>query len=566
MIILGVNAHHPDASACLIKNGKIIIAIEEERLNRIKHFNGFPHLSIKHCLKYSNINKDDINFIAINKNPYSNLYEKIRYNLNNFNLVYLKNRIKSNLIVGNIQTEFNNIGINKKIFYSEHHLSHIYNAVLSSPFQSANIISVDGSGDFVTTILAIYLNKEINIIKKIFYPNSLGFFYSAITKLVGFKNFGDEYKLMGLSAHGNKNTNLDITFSKIINISNNADFFKLNLHYFKSINNLPSLQTNNYSSEEFLNANAYKIFKISNNKIDKHKKNIAYAAQNIFEKTMMKFTDFLYSKNQSKKIILTGGCAQNSLFNGRLTNYGYDVFVPPAPHDAGGSIGAAMHLHHRLSKKMIKNYRDNFYSKRKYTNKEILSVLNKNNIKYSFQEFSKLTDTVAKLLSKNKIFGWFQDESEFGPRALGHRSIIADPRNIEIKNIINKKIKKRELFRPFAPSILEEYVSDWFVIKTKSEYMNKVIKFKSDKINLVKAVKNIDNTGRLHTVNKKNNYKFYTLIYKFYKITKVPILLNTSFNQQEPIVETPQDALNCFFSCNLDYLVINNFLIKNHFK
>ena len=268
-------------------------------------------------------------------------------------------------------------------------------------------------------------------------------------------------------------------------------------------------------------------------------------------------------KIKSKNIILTGGCAQNSKFNGLLIGQGYNVFVPPAPNDAGGCIGAAMHCYNYYSKKFIRDYRDNFYTNRKYNDEEIINACKKfKNINYQKIKFKKILSVVTRALIKKDIIGWFQDSSEFGPRALGNRSIIADPRSIDMKKIINKKIKMREKFRPFAPSILNKSVNSWFVRDIKSEYMNKVINFKNNLEKKVPAVSNIDKTGRLHTVNKKFNPKFYNLINNFYKKTNVPIILNTSFNNQEPIVETPEDAIKCFLSCDMDLLVLNEYLIK----
>lgn len=562
MIVLGINCYHPDASACILKNGKIIVAVEEERLNRIKHYDGFPEMAIDFCMEQAKISPEQIDYVAVNKNFYSNFKQKLIYNLKFFNFSFVNNAFKRKKKFQSLRKTLLKKKIKAKIFSSEHHLSHIYNAVLSSKIKSANIFSVDGFGDFVSTIAATLKNNKIFINKKIYYPNSLGIFYQGMTQLVGFKNFGDEYKLMGMSAFGKYNKKIETKLKKLVAIDKFGNF-KLNLKYYNFTKFSSAIKSNKNS--EIFNNYAYSLFKQnkSNKNFDsKYVKDIAYNTQLYFEKILFEFI-LKNSNAKNKNIILTGGCAQNSKFNGLLTSRGYNVFIPPAPHDAGGSIGAAMHCYSSISKKFVRNYRNNFYSNKKYNDNEIIDTCKKiKKIKYKKIKYETLINLVVNALIKKKIIGWFQDGSEFGPRALGNRSIIADPRGKDAKRIINKKIKMREKFRPFAPSILSEKVVEWFEQNSSSEYMNKVINFKKKRGYEVPAVKNIDNTGRLHTVTKKFNPKFYNLIKLFYKKTNVPILLNTSFNNQEPIVETPKDAINCFLSCDMDLLIINDFLIE----
>ena len=426
-------------------------------------------------------------------------------------------------------------------------------------------ISIDGFGDFSSLVIAECLDQKIKIKKKMLFPNSLGVFYESMTQLAGFKNYGEEYKLMGLSAFGNPKY-YDVLKK---NCFVNDDFYKLNLDLFEFHKKNFSYNFEGQPNQKFLlNKKIYEIFNDNINYKTNDKdfaKDIASSAQKIFEEALFKIINFY--KNKNENLVLSGGCALNSLANGKLAESKIfkNIYVPFCPGDNGGSIGAALYLHKKKYTEIKTTNLQNPYLGKKYNNEEILNTLEKYKNKIDFKILNNdndLNDLVCEKLLKENIIGWFQDRMEFGPRALGNRSIISSPIGPNIKNLINSKIKLRESFRPFAPSILEEKVLDWFDNKINSNYMSFVSKIRDDKKSLIPAVTHIDGTGRLQTVNPNQNKKFYNLIKKFYEISDVPILLNTSFNENEPIVMSPENALECFLRTEMDYLVVNNFFIN----
>jgi carbamoyltransferase len=568
-VILGINSNHADSSACIIINGKLIAAVEEERFNRIKHWAGFPEKSISFCLQEAGVDFSMIDDVAINTNPLSNVGHKIFY--------FFKNYITGNKkleIFKRYKNKFNlkkklekKFGTNNKLKlnFIDHHISHISSAFYPSEFQNSLAISIDGFGDFSSLVIAECLDQKIKIKKKMLFPNSLGVFYESMTQLAGFKNYGEEYKLMGLSAFGNPKY-YDVLKK---NCFVNDDFYKLNLDLFEFHKKNFSYNFEGQPNQKFLlNKKIYEIFNDNINYKTNDKdfaKDIASSAQKIFEEALFKIINFY--KNKNENLVLSGGCALNSLANGKLAESKIfkNIYVPFCPGDNGGSIGAALYLHKKKYTEIKTTNLQNPYLGKKYNNEEILNTLEKYKNKIDFKILNNdndLNDLVCEKLLKENIIGWFQDRMEFGPRALGNRSIISSPIGPNIKNLINSKIKLRESFRPFAPSILEEKVLDWFDNKINSNYMSFVSKIRDDKKSLIPAVTHIDGTGRLQTVNPNQNKKFYNLIKKFYEISDVPILLNTSFNENEPIVMSPENALECFLRTEMDYLVVNNFFIN----
>ena len=568
-VILGINLNHADSSACIIINGKLIAAVEEERFNRIKHWAGFPEKSISFCLQEAGVDFSMIDDVAINTNPLSNVSHKIFYFLKNY--ITGKKKLE---IFKRYKNKFNlkkklekKFGINNKLKlnFIDHHISHISSAFYPSEFQNSLAISIDGFGDFSSLVIAECLDQKIKIKKKMLFPNSLGVFYESMTQLAGFKNYGEEYKLMGLSAFGNPKY-YDVLKK---NCFINDDIYKLNLDLFEFHKKNFSYNFEGQPNQKFLlNKKIYEIFNDNINYETNDKdfaKDIASSAQKIFEEALFKIINFY--KNKNENLVLSGGCALNSLANGKLAECKIfkNIYVPFCPGDNGGSIGAALYLHKKKYTEIKTTNLQNPYLGKKYNNEEILNTLEKykNKIDYKIlNNDNDLNDLVCKKLLNENIIGWFQGRMEFGPRALGNRSIISSPIGPNIKNLINSKIKLRESFRPFAPSILEEKVLDWFDNKINSNYMSFVSKIRNDKKSLIPAVTHIDGTGRLQTVNPKQNKKFYNLIKKFYEISNVPILLNTSFNENEPIVMSPENALECFLRTEMDYLVVNNFFIN----
>lgn len=569
MIILGLNIFHGDAAACIIKDDKILIAIEEERINRIKHASGFPIKSIKYCLEYCNLKISDIDYVCVNRNPKINLFKKIVFVFKNkLSLSYVFDRIKNlnkiNTIKDLFKNNFENDQIKFKIIYTHHHLSHISSAFHLSGFESSSVLSVDGFGDFVSTMSGEANKSKIDINNTIYFPHSLGIFYTAITQHLGFPNYGDEYKLMGLSSFG------EVTQKKkIYNLFLETNYnFKLNLKYFNHTKNNFNLDF--YGDKPIIgnlfNQNIIQILgspRKVNGEITQFHKDLAKSAQTVYEEIFFNILNELYNKTKNSNLCLSGGCAQNSVANGKifLNTKFKNIYVSSSSGDSGGAIGSATHFLAKNNIFLKKEY--NSYYGPRFSTEQINESIKKNKEKLKYikqinyeQEYEMLNFVANEILNK-KIVGWFQDRMEWGPRALGNRSILANPAILDIKSIINSKIKRRESFRPFAPSILEEFVENWFDENHESLFMSFVKKVNPDKKGIIPSVVHIDGTGRLQTVNKKTNPRFYNLIKAFYKISGIPLLLNTSFNENEPIVMTPDEAIACFVRTNMDILVLD---------
>jgi carbamoyltransferase len=579
--ILGLNCYHADSSACLLFDGKILVALEEERINRTKHWAGFPVLSIKKCLESEGINIEDVDYVALNQDPTANIIQKMKYVLLNkpklnFYFEKLSNKIKRLNILQKIEIEIGRLKKNCKLINVEHHLSHLASSYYDSQYDSSVNLSIDGFGDFASTTWGLGNKNKIKIDNKIIFPHSLGIFYESFTQFLGFNNYGDEYKLMGLSGLG-KTTELS-KFDKIISLKNNGEF-KLNLDYFNHHKKRISYSWNNSSpvTNNLFNEKIYSLFGAPRKKdedITEHHKNIAACVQKVYENALFNILDFVYKKYKINNLTLSGGCAQNSLANGKiLSNTKFtSLFIPSNAGDGGGSVGAAYVAWENISQLRPKRNL-NAYLGINYSNLYIERLIKQNKIQLDNQNYQtsfiekedELCLSIAKEISNEKVVGWFQGKMEWGPRALGNRSIISDPRNKDIKHILNIKIKRRESFRPFAPSILFEQASYWFEDFVEEDlYMTTVLKFKEEKKPLVPGVVHEDGTGRLQTVKKENNLRYYKLIKEFFSITGVPIILNTSFNENEPIVLKPEEALNCFLRTKMDILVMENWVIKRN--
>lgn len=570
-IILGINCFHADSSACIFVNNELVAAVEEERLNRIKHFAGLPVQSIEYCLSKLNCDKSLVQNIAINSNPISNFGSKVSYSLKNpFTLQNkLKNFFNRQSLKLNIGEKLKkNFGLtNFKIHRVDHHLSHIASSYYACEFEECLAVSIDGFGDFASINIAKIDNGIIKVLDRVVFPNSLGVFYEGITQYLGFPNYGDEYKMMGLAAFGKPKRYEEL---KRTLFQNTHDITKMNLKFFNH-------QTNSFvynfvgtpKQSELLNDNFDKNFNLKRKKdeaIHQDHKDLAASAQKLFEEIVF---DILKKYQKiSKNLILSGGCAMNSVANGKLVKQDLfqNIFIPYAPGDGGGSIGAAAQVSFKLNKSKPK-FVENPYLGPSFNDDEIREAI-KNNIneneKFNIvqnENEDSMRKNLSKLLSEGKVVGYFQDNMEFGSRALGNRSILCDPRIEKIDEYLNLKIKRRESFRPFAPSIIESEVENWFEQKHSSPYMSFVLDVKETKRTIIPAVTHFNGTGRLQTVSEKLNKKYYDLINEFYKITNVPILLNTSFNENEPIVCSPDDALKCFLRTNMDVLCLQNFII-----
>tara|TARA_B100001175_G_scaffold317175_1_gene333161 strand:- start:668 stop:2401 length:1734 start_codon:yes stop_codon:yes gene_type:complete len=574
MVILGLNINHADTSACIVINGKIEFAIEEERFTRIKHYSKFPINSITACLNYSKLSVKNIDYICVNYNPKANLTAKLLYLTKNFFTIHgfkkLINFRKKLFLDTDLSNFLRENKFSGKFINIEHHLSHIASSYLISGFDNAIGLSIDGFGDFTSTASFICNKNKIKNIRRVIFPHSLGILYQSITQFLGFKNYGDEYKVMGLASYGKPTFKNE--FSKLISFDK-ENYFKLNLKYFSHHNN-PNFSYKFKDGipyfENLYNENFYNLFGdvFRSNVIKQEHKNLASTLQYVFEDIVLKILNDLYDQYKIDNLCLAGGCALNSKFNGTIlkkTKY-KKIFIQPNASDGGGSLGAAIYYASQKDNKFKNLEFNDAYLGTSYSNNYIKENIidkkmktSKFNYKYLINE--DLNNFISNKLNNSEIIGWFKGKCEWGPRALGNRSIIADPRNSKIKEIINAKIKRRESFRPFAPSVLEERAADFFDIDYFSPHMLYVVEAKDNIKNELPAIVHVDNTCRVQTVNEKFNEDYYKLIKSFEKLTGCPVILNTSFNENEPIVQTPEEAFSCFERTKMDCLVLENWVI-----
>ena len=574
MNIIGINAFHADASAAIFVNGKMIAAIEEERFRRVKHWAGFPELAIKFCLNEAGIRIEDVDYFAIGRNINVKLFKKLVYvaknPFGNFSAIKERfiNRKKVSSIEGHLAQAFgmSTSDFSGKVINVEHHRSHLASAFFPSPFKEAACLSIDGSGDFSTAMTAIGKDNKIEVLQSVDFPHSIGLCYTAFTQLLGFPHYGDEYKVMGMAPYGSP-TFMD-KLQDVVKLTDDG-LFKLNLKYFRSATS----GIIDYG-EDFIPVVApmysdYMIEKFGQPRkkdepLTQEHKDLAASVQRITELVLFHMLNHLHKKTGLDSVCIAGGVAQNSVANGKITrNTPFkNVYIPSAGHDAGISMGAGMYTHHQYLNLPRIEPIFSAYTGSHFSNAEIKEILIAKNINFNFVEDADLYDQVSDCMINGGVVGWMSGRAEFGPRALGGRSILADPRRLDAKELLNSKIKRRESFRPFAPSILKEYVSEFFELDEPVPFMEKVFPIKKEKQQLIPAVTHVDGTGRLQTVDKTIAPRYYQLIDTFRKKTGIPILLNTSFNENEPIVNTPEEALNCFLRTNMDMLVLENYIIK----
>ena len=573
MFILGINAFHGDSSACLLKDGVVVCAIEEERIRRIKHWAGFPSESIKFCLKDQNISINEVQYITISRNPKVNLFKKILYTFSNpINFFKVINRAKNSRLSLSIKSELSfSLGISisditAKVYNIEHHRSHIGSSFFASPFKESAILSIDGFGDFTSTMTAFGKENDIKVIKELNYPHSLGIFYTTVTQFLGFPNYGDEYKVMGLAAYGKPKYLKEL--ENIINVDSKG-LFNLNKIYFKHFKDGIAMDWDggNSSIESLFTKQWEDTFgkcRNNNEEIEQWHKDLACSVQKHTEKIIFYILNVLYTTTKSDNLCITGGVAQNSVVNGKiLENTPFKrLYVPSAGNDAGTSIGSALYLYNQiLGKKRLPEIKTSYFGYQA-NKEEIINALNFQNLNYRTVNDDELFEIVSEKIISGGVVGWFQGRAEFGPRALGHRSIIVDPRRKDVKDLLNDKIKRRESFRPFAPSILKEYISDYFVQTDDVPFMEKVYDVKKEMQDNIPGVTHIDGTGRLQSVDMNTSPKYYKLISRFFEKTGIPILLNTSFNENEPIVNKPDEAIDCFLRTKMDMLILENIIIE----
>ncbi len=572
MNILGINAYHGDAAAALVQDGKLIAAIEEERFNRIKHWAGFPAESIRFCLSEGGIGVGDVEHVAVSFNPRANFAKRVQF--------VLSQRPSIGSVIDRLKRQGKVLGIPEqlaeacgcraqhikaRIHHVEHHATHIASGFLVSPFDEAAVLSVDGMGDFVSTMTASAKGTSWDVLERVYYPHSLGFLYNAVTMYLGFPHYGDEYKVMGLAPYGEPEY-LDL-FRKIIYPS--GDGFRLNLEYFthhrdgirmKWENGAPLVEP--FYSEKL--AKDLGAVRGPRDEVTPKHENIAKSLQAVTEEIIFHLLTRLHEKTGHENVCITGGCAMNSVANGKITleTPFKNAYIPVGAADNGTSFGAAFHVWCRTLHKPRNFELSHGYLGDRFSDEQCADAAREADLPAtSYSDQSQLLDHVVDALCDGKVVGWFQGRSEFGARALGNRSLLADPRRTDMRDIINLKIKFREKFRPFAPSILEDYVSDYFEINDSSPFMEKVFRILPEKRGEIPAVTHVDGTGRLQSVSRTTNPLYYDLIARFRERTGVPIILNTSLNENEPIVRTPQQAISCFLRTAMDIIVVGNSVI-----
>lgn len=560
MNILGISAFYHDSAACLVRDGEIIAAAQEERFTRKKHDFDFPKNAISYCLKEGKIDENSIDYIVFYEKPFIK-FERIldtyvafapfgiRSYLKAIPL-WLKQRLwMKSLIQQELKTD-------KKILFTEHHISHAASAFYPSPFKEAAILTADGVGEWDTATYGVGRDNKIEIWKELKFPHSLGLLYSAFTYYTGFKVNSGEYKLMGLAPYGEPKY-IDIILDNLIDLKQDGSF-RLNMKYFSYCTGL-----------RMINRRFCALFSAPprrpESKMQKIYMDITRSIQYVTEEIMLRMSRHVYEITGHENLCLAGGVALNCVANGRILKKTpfKDIWVQPGAGDAGGAIGAALYVwHHYLGNGREPNLEDSqkgSFLGPEFTNEEIKDFLDKKDIPYVEVERNEIPNTVAQLLNAGKVVGWFQGRMEFGPRALGARSILGDARIKEMQSIMNLKIKFRESFRPFAPSVLEENLGGYFELEEKSPYMLLVAPVKDSDI---PAVTHVDNSARIQTVSKRTNPLYHNTIKAFYEQTGCPVIINTSFNVRgQPIVCTPEDAFSCFINTAMDYLAIGNFLL-----
>ena len=578
MIILGLNAYHGDSSACVVVDGEMKAAVEEERFRRIKHWAGFPSEAIAYCLREIGAELGDVDVVAINQDSKAHFSKKLAFMLRHrpsLSLVLerLRNRKKRSSIEEQLEAMFPGQKFRGEVEAVEHHLAHMSSAYHVSPFEEASIVSVDGFGDFSSSTWGFGKNGNITTEGRVYFPHSLGIFYQALTQYLGFPHYGDEYKVMGLAPYG-KPTELD-KMRKIV-LPQDDGSFQLDLKYFNHhTDGISTTWEDGQPAFESLFTTEMEDLlgpkRAKDEPLTDYHHNIARSVQAMYEEAFFNLLDKLYDRHQSPNICIAGGCGANSVANGKVRrNTGFDrVYVQSAAGDAGGAIGAAFVAWRNRGGDMG-FVMDNAYWGPSSDATEISALLSERKADLDeagcdirvIEEESDLVEKVAAAVADGKVVGWFQGRAEWGPRALGNRSILGDPRRADMKDILNRKIKRRESFRPFAPSVLKSATGEWFEEVDDVPFMMQVFQIREEKREKIPAVTHVDGSGRLQTVSEDTNPRYHRLISAFERRTGVPMVLNTSFNENEPVVNLPVEALNCFLRTKMDVLVLGDTLIE----
>ncbi len=575
--ILGLNAYHGDASACLLKDGRLVAAVEEERLNRIKHWAGFPREAIAWCLREAGIGLGDLAVVAINRDPRAARWRRLGYLLQRrpsprLVLQRLANRRRWTGVEEALAAAFPGQLFQGQVDFVEHHLAHLASAYHASPFARASVVSLDGFGDFASAAWALGEGGRIAVEGRIHFPHSLGIFYQAATQYLGFPHYGDEYKVMGLAPYGEPR--MTAALGQVLLAD--GEGYALNLDYFRHHREaVPYEWTGGSPTVGRLWTPAWEALlgpaRAPDAPLEQTHRDLARSVQAAFEQAAFRLIGGLKARHDSDAIALAGGCAFNSVMNGKLRReLGFKrVYVQAAAGDAGGALGAALVAWQRLSGEVPSDVMPHAYWGPHFDAAALSAAIEARREEWSGQGIrlerlddpAQLCARVAAAIDAGAVVGWFQGRVEWGPRALGNRSILGDPRRADMKELLNAKIKRRESFRPFAPSILAEAVGDWFEEDDAVPFMMQVFQIRAAKRALIPAVTHVDGSGRLQTVRAADNPLYHQLISAFAARTGVPLLLNTSFNENEPVVCRPEEALDCFLRTRMDLLSLGPFVL-----
>ena len=572
MLILGLNMFHADASAAIILDGEVKFAIAEERLNRHKHFGGFPALAVKACLDAVGARISDVEHVAVGQDSDANLRKKVQYALANpakiLNFIRLRQRKEAMRDVRSLLSKALDVDATQLRFqehHLEHHIAHIASAYYCSPWEKAAGFSYDGSGDFVSTMTARCEGNEIEILDRVFLPHSLGSVYTMICEFIGYSQYGDEGKVMGLAPYG-KDTYRD-EINKIVTPKNGG--FHLDLDYFKPLGSNQGMQVlpdGTVKLARHFSARMEKLFgepRRPHTEIAQRDMDLAFALQQRFEEIFFHLLNRLHERVPLENLAMAGGCALNSVANGKLFDHTpfRRTYIQPAAGDEGLAIGAALHTHHSVLQQPRRHELKHSYLGPEFSESRIQSALQNAGLQCRKMERGALLQETAEQIASGNVIGWFQGRMEWGPRALGNRSIVAHPGLPNMKDVLNARIKHREWFRPFAPSIMADHQHEYFEHDHPSPFMLHVYKIRPEKRKELCAVNHVDDTGRLQSVTREENSMYYDLISAFHRRTGIPVILNTSFNENEPIVCTPEEAIDCFQRTRMDVLAIGPFLV-----
>lgn len=572
MYILGINAYHGDAAAAISKDGQLLAAVEEERFNRKKHCAGFPAESVRYCLEAAKVRLEEIDHIGISRDPSAHLHKKVLFSLKRLKNLsgQIMERLANAAKVRDLRKELTSaLGTSSELharFHNvEHHKAHMASCFLVSPFERAAILSIDGFGDFISTMWGVGEGSNMQVLGQVEYPHSAGVVYTATSQYLGFPKYGDEGKVMGLAPYGKPGYMNE--FREIIKSDDSG--FKLNLDFFRHDSEGVEMTWDSGSptigqifSDKFVEA--FGPARLKGEALTSRHEDIAASLQARLEEVSFEILRRLHDRTKLDRLCLAGGVAYNSVMNGKIPLHTpfKELYIQPAAGDAGTAIGVCYYIHNSTLRQPRSYVMENPYTGPEFSNDEIALALKQNALMGRELSQRELTQAAAQAIADGKIVGWFQGRMEFGPRALGNRSIVVDPRRGDMKDILNARIKKREPFRPFAPSVLEEQVGEYFEQTHPSPAMLMVYQVKAEKRSVIPAVTHVDGSGRLQTVSSRDNPLYHQLISDFEKLTGVAVVLNTSFNEDEPIVCNPQEAIECFQRTRMDSLFIGNYWVE----